>query len=195
MPAPLSASVRCVDPLLSAHYARPHPRPASRIPLLITTACDRWTGRPCKPFGFILPNSIHCTEALEAAEGEKERSKTGWALTQTDNLRWRAALVIVPFFSAASPKNSVPLLMVVPSTPGRTDRQSFFLVLVPIAPFQKASTISVFIPRLASDDARIALSQATVAPSAPTAATKKAAQSTSMTLRSHRLAQVRQAKG
>lgn len=137
MPAPLSASVRCVDPLLSAHYARPHPRPASRIPLLITTACDRWTGRPCKPFGFILPNSIHCTEALEAAEGEKERSKTGWALTQTDNLRWRAALVIVPFFSAASPKNSVPLLMVVPSTPGRTDRQSFFLVLVPIAPFQK----------------------------------------------------------
>ncbi|KAG0707090.1 transcription initiation factor TFIID subunit A-domain-containing protein [Suillus ampliporus] len=53
---------------------------------------------------------------------------------------------------------------------------------------------NIRIPGFASDDTRIALSQASVAPSVPTAATKKAAQGTSMTLRSHRLAQVQQAK-
>ncbi|KAG1751352.1 AFG1-like ATPase-domain-containing protein [Suillus paluster] len=53
---------------------------------------------------------------------------------------------------------------------------------------------NIRIPGFASDDTRIALSQAAVAPSVPTAATKKAAQGTSMTLRSHRLAQVQQAK-
>ncbi|KAG1812169.1 transcription initiation factor TFIID subunit A-domain-containing protein [Suillus subaureus] len=53
---------------------------------------------------------------------------------------------------------------------------------------------NIRIPGFASDDTRIALSQAAVAPSMPAAATKKAAQGTSMTLRSHRLAQVQQAK-
>ncbi|KAG2071998.1 hypothetical protein BDR04DRAFT_1191652 [Suillus decipiens] len=53
---------------------------------------------------------------------------------------------------------------------------------------------NIRIPGFASDDTRIALSQAAVAPSVPAAATKKAAQGTSMTLRSHRLAQVQQAK-
>lgn len=53
---------------------------------------------------------------------------------------------------------------------------------------------NIRIPGFVSDDTRIALSQASVAPSVPTAATKKAAQGTSMTLRSHRLAQVQQAK-
>ncbi|KAG1865965.1 transcription initiation factor TFIID subunit A-domain-containing protein [Suillus subluteus] len=53
---------------------------------------------------------------------------------------------------------------------------------------------NIRIPGFASDDTRIALSQAAVAPSVPAAATKKAAQGSSMTLRSHRLAQVQQAK-
>ncbi|KAG2363310.1 transcription initiation factor TFIID subunit A-domain-containing protein [Suillus spraguei] len=53
---------------------------------------------------------------------------------------------------------------------------------------------NIRIPGFASDDTRIALSQATVAPSVPAAGTKKTAQGTSMTLRSHRLAQVQQAK-
>jgi transcription initiation factor TFIID subunit 12 len=53
---------------------------------------------------------------------------------------------------------------------------------------------NIRIPGFASDDTRIALSQAAGAPSAPAAATKKTAQGTSMTLRSHRLAQVQQAK-
>ncbi|KAG2352206.1 transcription initiation factor TFIID subunit A-domain-containing protein [Suillus spraguei] len=53
---------------------------------------------------------------------------------------------------------------------------------------------NIRIPGFASDDTRIALSQAAVAPSVPAAATKKTAQGTPMTLRSHRLAQVQQAK-
>jgi transcription initiation factor TFIID subunit 12 len=53
---------------------------------------------------------------------------------------------------------------------------------------------NIRIPGFASDDTRIALSQAAGAPSVPAAATKKTAQGTSMTLRSHRLAQVQQAK-
>ncbi|KAG2107725.1 transcription initiation factor TFIID subunit A-domain-containing protein [Suillus discolor] len=53
---------------------------------------------------------------------------------------------------------------------------------------------NIRIPGFASDDTRIALSQAAVAPSGATAAGKKTTQGTSMTLRSHRLAQVQQAK-
>jgi transcription initiation factor TFIID subunit 12 len=53
---------------------------------------------------------------------------------------------------------------------------------------------NIRIPGFASDDTRIALSQAAGAHSVPAAATKKTAQGTSMTLRSHRLAQVQQAK-
>jgi len=53
---------------------------------------------------------------------------------------------------------------------------------------------NIRIPGFASDDTRIALSQAAVGPSVPAAGTKKTAQGTSMTLRSHRLAQVQQAK-
>ncbi|KAL7281656.1 hypothetical protein ACG7TL_004973 [Trametes sanguinea] len=52
---------------------------------------------------------------------------------------------------------------------------------------------NIRIPGFASDEARISLSQAAIAPAAGTAA-KKGAQSTQMTLRSHRLSQVQFAK-
>lgn len=70
----------------------------------------RWSR---KPWGFISPDSIHDIVALEAAEDEKERSKTGWTFRRTDNLRlWAAALKI-----------RYLLPMIVPSAPGRTDNQ------------------------------------------------------------------------
>ncbi|KAG9316746.1 transcription initiation factor TFIID subunit A-domain-containing protein [Chiua virens] len=53
---------------------------------------------------------------------------------------------------------------------------------------------NIRIPGFASDDTRISLSQATVTPAVPAPTTKKAAQGTTMTLRSQRLAQVQQAK-
>jgi transcription initiation factor TFIID subunit 12 len=56
---------------------------------------------------------------------------------------------------------------------------------------------NIRIPGFASDDTRIAISQSTVAPAVPAApAAKKSGgqQGTQMTLRSHRLAQVAQAK-
>ncbi|KAH7913255.1 transcription initiation factor TFIID subunit A-domain-containing protein [Hygrophoropsis aurantiaca] len=53
---------------------------------------------------------------------------------------------------------------------------------------------NIRIPGFASDDTRISLSQSAVAPSVPAPATKKSAQGSSMTLRSHRLSQVQQAK-
>ena len=53
---------------------------------------------------------------------------------------------------------------------------------------------NIRIPGFASDDARIHLSQTSLAPSAPAAASKKTAQGQHMTLRSQRLAQVAQAK-
>ncbi|KAH7920715.1 hypothetical protein BV22DRAFT_1114755 [Leucogyrophana mollusca] len=53
---------------------------------------------------------------------------------------------------------------------------------------------NIRIPGFASDETRISLSQSAVAPSVPAPATKKSAQGTSMTLRSHRLSQVQQAK-
>jgi hypothetical protein len=71
---------------------------------------------------------------------------------------------------------------------------SFFLVLCSIHCSVSERNHNIRIPGFASDDTRIALSQAAGAPSAPAAATKKTAQGTSMTLRSHRLAQVQQAK-
>ncbi|KAG0696349.1 hypothetical protein DFH29DRAFT_991711 [Suillus ampliporus] len=70
----------------------------------------RWSR---KPWGFISPDSIHDIVALEAAEDEKEKSKTGWTFRRTDNLRlWAAALKI---------RYILPI--VVPSAPGRTDHQ------------------------------------------------------------------------
>ncbi|KAI9571138.1 transcription initiation factor TFIID subunit A-domain-containing protein [Boletus coccyginus] len=53
---------------------------------------------------------------------------------------------------------------------------------------------NIRIPGFASDDTRISLSQAAVTPAVPAPTTKKAAQGTTMTLRSQRLAQVQQAK-
>jgi len=53
---------------------------------------------------------------------------------------------------------------------------------------------NIRIPGFASDDTRISLSQAAVTPVVPAPTTKKAAQGTTMTLRSQRLAQVQQAK-
>jgi transcription initiation factor TFIID subunit 12 len=55
---------------------------------------------------------------------------------------------------------------------------------------------NIRIPGFASDETRISLSQpaAAPAPPAPPPATKKAAPGMHMTLRSHRLAQVQQAK-
>ncbi|KAI0744145.1 transcription initiation factor TFIID subunit A-domain-containing protein [Daedaleopsis nitida] len=54
---------------------------------------------------------------------------------------------------------------------------------------------NIRIPGFASDEARISLSQTTIAPAASaTTGTKKGAQSTQMTLRSHRLSQVQFAK-
>ncbi|KAG1744915.1 uncharacterized protein EDB91DRAFT_1121603 [Suillus paluster] len=70
----------------------------------------RWSR---KPWGFISPDSIHDIVALEAAEDEKEKSKTGWTFRRTDNLRlWAAALKI---------RYILPI--VVPSSPNRTDHQ------------------------------------------------------------------------
>ncbi|KAI1795727.1 transcription initiation factor TFIID subunit A-domain-containing protein [Ganoderma leucocontextum] len=54
---------------------------------------------------------------------------------------------------------------------------------------------NIRIPGFAGDEARISLSQTTIAPAAPTTtSSKKGAQSTQMTLRSHRLSQVQFAK-
>ncbi|KAG8214055.1 transcription initiation factor TFIID subunit A-domain-containing protein [Butyriboletus roseoflavus] len=53
---------------------------------------------------------------------------------------------------------------------------------------------NIRIPGFASDDTRISLSQAAVTPAVTAPTTKKAAQGTSMSLRSQRLAQVQQAK-
>lgn len=53
---------------------------------------------------------------------------------------------------------------------------------------------NIRIPGFASDDTRISLSQASVTPAVPAPTTKKAAQGTTMSLRSQRLAQVQQAK-
>ncbi|KII92417.1 hypothetical protein PLICRDRAFT_89019 [Plicaturopsis crispa FD-325 SS-3] len=54
---------------------------------------------------------------------------------------------------------------------------------------------NIRIPGFASDETRISLSQSSVAPAVPAAANaKKSAQGSNMTLRSHRLAQVQQAK-
>ncbi|KAF9237566.1 transcription initiation factor TFIID subunit A-domain-containing protein [Melanogaster broomeanus] len=54
--------------------------------------------------------------------------------------------------------------------------------------------ITYVIPGFASDDTRISLSQASVAPAVPAPTTKKSVQGTAMTLRSQRSAQVQQAK-
>jgi len=53
---------------------------------------------------------------------------------------------------------------------------------------------NIRIPGFASDETRLSLSQSTVAPAVPATNTKKSTQGTHMTLRSHRLAQVQQAK-
>ena len=53
---------------------------------------------------------------------------------------------------------------------------------------------NIRIPGFASDDTRIALSQSTVVPPGGAGTAKKGAQSSSTTLRNHRLAQVQQAK-
>ena len=53
---------------------------------------------------------------------------------------------------------------------------------------------NIRIPGFASDEARISLSQAAIAPAAGVGTAKKGAQSTQMTLRSHRLSQVQFAK-
>jgi len=53
---------------------------------------------------------------------------------------------------------------------------------------------NIRIPGFASEETRISLSQSSVAPAVPAAAAKKSAQGTHMTLRSHRLNQVQQAK-
>ena len=54
---------------------------------------------------------------------------------------------------------------------------------------------NIRIPGFAGDEARISLSQTAIAPAAPTTTSgKKGAQSTQMTLRSHRLSQVQFAK-
>ena len=54
---------------------------------------------------------------------------------------------------------------------------------------------NIRIPGFASDEARISLSQTAIAPAASTTTSnKKGAQSTQMTLRSHRLSQVQFAK-
>jgi transcription initiation factor TFIID subunit 12 len=53
---------------------------------------------------------------------------------------------------------------------------------------------NIRIPGFASDETRLSLSQSSVAPAVPAATAKKATQGTHMTLRSHRLAQVQQAK-
>lgn len=54
---------------------------------------------------------------------------------------------------------------------------------------------NIRIPGFASDETRLSLSQTTIAPAVPApTTTKKVPQGTHMTLRSHRLAQVQQAK-
>ena len=53
---------------------------------------------------------------------------------------------------------------------------------------------NIRIPGFASDEARISLSQTAIAPAASGTTTKKGAQNTQMTLRSHRLSQVQFAK-
>jgi transcription initiation factor TFIID subunit 12 len=53
---------------------------------------------------------------------------------------------------------------------------------------------NIRIPGFASDETRLSLSQSSVAPAVPPTTGKKNAQGTQMTLRSHRLAQVQQAK-
>jgi len=53
---------------------------------------------------------------------------------------------------------------------------------------------NIRIPGFASDETRLSLSQSSVAPAVPAPTAKKATQGTHMTLRSHRLAQVQQAK-
>jgi hypothetical protein len=89
----------------------------------------RWSR---KPWGFISPDSIHDIVALEAAEDEKEKSKTGWTFRRTDNLRLWAAYVVVLFSRlrlltsavvSSALKIRYLLPMIVPSAPGRTDHQ------------------------------------------------------------------------
>jgi len=53
---------------------------------------------------------------------------------------------------------------------------------------------NIRIPGFSSDETRVSLSQANIAPAAPAGGEKKSAQGSQMTLRSHRLAQVAQAK-
>ena len=53
---------------------------------------------------------------------------------------------------------------------------------------------NIRIPGFASDETRMSLSQPTIAPAVPAATAKKTQQVSHMTLRSHRLAQVQQAK-
>lgn len=53
---------------------------------------------------------------------------------------------------------------------------------------------NIRVPGFSSDETRITLSQPSVAPAAPPGGTKKGTQGSQMTLRSHRLAQVQQAK-
>jgi hypothetical protein len=59
----------------------------------------RWSR---KPWGFISADSIHDIVALEAAEDEKEKGKTGWTFRRTDNLRLWAAYVPNHFSKVAS---------------------------------------------------------------------------------------------
>ncbi|OAX33791.1 hypothetical protein K503DRAFT_851812 [Rhizopogon vinicolor AM-OR11-026] len=81
----------------------------------------RWSR---KPWGFISSDSIHDIVALEAAEGEKEKSRTGWTFRRTDNLRLWAAAIKIRYL----------LSIVVPSAPGRTDQ--------PLRPSQNTPTNS-----------------------------------------------------
>jgi len=53
---------------------------------------------------------------------------------------------------------------------------------------------NIRIPGFSSDETRISLAQTGIAPAAPAGGAKKGAQGSQMTLRSHRIAQVQQAK-
>lgn len=69
---------------------------------LLCTAYNTGVRWSRKPWGFISPDSIHDIVALEAAEDEKDKSKTGWTFRRTDNLRLWAAYVVNPFSKAVS---------------------------------------------------------------------------------------------
>ena len=67
-------------------------------------------------------------------------------------------------------------------------------IAVELSIFSSERNHNIRIPGFASDETRLSLSQASVAPAVPPTTGKKNTQGTQMTLRSHRLAQVQQAK-